>query len=77
MNEIPPKEAKQIAEEAYNFAFSMLDNYKTMYAFSVNKDLSSFRAPFNQISHMRQLLTPEYTEVVGPNNDTLYSTAWL
>lgn len=34
-----PQEAKQIAEEAYIFAFSMLENYKTMYAFSVNKDL--------------------------------------
>jgi hypothetical protein len=55
----------------------MLENYKTMYAFSVNKDLPSFRALLNQISHMRQLLTPEFTEVVGPNNDTLYSTAWL
>ena len=26
---------------------------------------------------MRQLLGPEFTEVVGPNNDTLYSLAWL
>jgi hypothetical protein len=48
-----------------------------MYAFSVNKDLPSFRAPQNQFAHMRQLLGPEFTEVVGPNNDTLHSTAWL
>lgn len=55
----------------------MLENYKTMYAFSVNKDLPSFRAPFNQFFHMHQLLGPEFAEVVGPNSDTLYSTAWL
>ena len=77
MNNPTPQEAKQIAEQAYIFAFSMLENYKTMYAFSINKDLPSFRAPFNQFFHMRQLLGPEFTEVVGPNNDTLYSTAWL
>lgn len=35
-----PQEAKQIAEEADIFAFSMLENYKIMYAFSVNKDLA-------------------------------------
>jgi hypothetical protein len=77
MSNTTPQEAKRIAEQAYIFAFSMLENYKTMYAFSVNKDLPSFRAPFNQFAHMRQLLGPEFTEVVGPNNDTLYSTAWL
>ena len=77
MNELTPQEAKEIAEEAYIFAFSMLENYKTMYAFSINKDLPSFRAPLDQFFHMRQLLGPEFTEVVGPNNDTLYSTAWL
>jgi len=77
MTDISTQEAKRIAEEAYIFAFSMLENYKTMYAFSVNKNLPTFRAPFNQFAHMRQLLGPEFTEVVGPNNDTLYSTAWL
>jgi len=49
MSDIPAEEAKQIAEQAYIFAFSMLENYKTMYAFSVNKDLPSFRAPFERI----------------------------
>jgi len=55
MSNITPKEAKQIAEEAYIFAFSMLENYKTMYVFAVNKNLPTFRAPFNQFAHMRQL----------------------
>jgi hypothetical protein len=36
------KEANQIAEEAYILAFSMLVNYKTMYVFSVNKNLPTF-----------------------------------
>ena len=66
------QEARQLAEEAYIFAYSMLENYKTMYAQAVNKDLPTFGAPFNQFSHRRALLDPTFTEVVAPNNDTLY-----
>jgi len=75
--DITLQEAKELAEEAYIFAYSMLENYKTMYLQAVDQRLPTYRAPFNQFFHMRQLLTPEFTEVVGPNNDTLYSLAWL
>jgi len=74
---ITTQEARQLAEEAYIFAYSMLENYKTMYAQAVNENLPTFGATFNQFSHRRQLLNPEFTEVVAPNNDTLYSMAWL
>ncbi len=53
----------------------MLENYKTMYMQAVNENLPTFRASFNQFFHMRQLLGPEFTKVVEPNNDTLYSLA--
>jgi hypothetical protein len=74
---ITTQEARQLAEEAYIFAYSMLENYKTMYAQTVNKNLPTYKAPFNQFNHFRHLLNPEFTEIVAPNNDTLYSTAWL
>ena len=77
MTDISTQEAKQIAEDAYIFAFSMLENYKTMYVQAVDENLPAFRAHFNQFTHMRKLLGPEFTEVVGPNNDTLYTLAWL
>ena len=77
MSNLTPPEVRQLAEEAYIFAFSMLENYKTMYVQAVDENLPTFRAPFNQFAHMRQLLGPEFTEIVGPNNDTLYSLAWL
>ena len=34
-------------------------------------------APVNQFGHIARLATPEDTDVVTPNADTLYSTAWL
>ena len=35
---ITTQEARQLAEEAYIFAYSMLENYKTMYAQAVNEN---------------------------------------
>jgi hypothetical protein len=34
-------------------------------------------APVNQFGHIRHLATPNETDVVSPNSDTLYSTAWV
>lgn len=42
MSNITPKEAEQIAEDAYIFAFSRLDNYKVMYVQAVNENLTTF-----------------------------------
>jgi len=70
-------EKKQIAEEAYIFAYPMLENYKTLYIQAVDEKSSSYHAPFNQWYHFKQLLGPEFTAIVAPNNDTLYSMAWL
>lgn len=78
MSNITPQEAKQIAEDVYIFAYSMLENYETMYVQAINENPPTFRAPFNQFSHMRQLLGPEFTEVVRPNNDTCtHSPGWI
>jgi hypothetical protein len=35
------------------------------------------RAPINQFHHLRSIPDPLYTDVVTPNADTLYSSAWL
>ena len=76
MTDISPEEAKQIAEEAYIFAYPMLDNYKTMFNSALDENSSVHRAPLNKFHHNRKLLGPEFTEVVAPNNDTLYTFAW-
>ncbi len=75
--ELTVGEAKQIAEEAYIYAYPMMQNYKTMYFRSVAGQNGSLPRPFNVFSHRTRLLGPEYKAIVGPNNDTLYSTAWL
>ena len=52
MTDISTQEAKQIAEEAYIFSFSMLENYKTMYVQAVNENLPTYRAGFKLINHI-------------------------
>lgn len=65
-------EAVLIARDAYVFFYPMLQNYRTMVA---SKMLAG--RPFNEMRHRSHLLDPSFTAIVGPNNDTLYSSAWL
>ena len=66
-------EQKDIAEQAYIYAFPMIANYKAMYQFSVDRSSSQYKAPFNQIWNASELATPKDTAVVTPNADTPYS----
>lgn len=66
-----------VAEQAYIFAYPMIQNYKTMYTQAVAPASPDVAVPFNGFRHNTQLIGPSYTVIVRPNNDTLYSTAWL
>jgi hypothetical protein len=71
------EETQAIAEEAYIFAYPMLEDYKTMYIQSVSSTSPTYRAPFNQLTNATVLVGPEFKDVVRPINDTLYSIVWL
>ncbi len=75
--EVSPKEAKAIAEEAYIYAFPILDQYKMLFVMAVWEKSPAYEAPFNQMKNKAILLGPEYTAIVRPNNDTFYSIVWL
>ncbi len=72
-----PVEARALAKEAYIFAYPMLENYKTMYIQAIDTSSPGYQGPFNTFKHSTTLLGPEFTDVVRPNNDTIYSFAWL
>ena len=72
-----PEKARKIAEEAYIYAYPMLENYRTMRTMAVNEGSPGFEAPFNEFKHYMRLLDHTFTQVVAPNNDTLYSISWL
>jgi len=77
MEAVTPKEASAIAEEAYIYAFPVMENYRTMYVQAIDRNAPGYVAPFNQLTHKTKLLGPEFKDIVRPNNDTMYSLAWL
>lgn len=64
---------KAIAEEAFIYAFPMVMNYGTMYAYSVDKASPEYKAPFNVLYNTARVYTPQDTAIVTPNSDTPYS----
>lgn len=74
---LTPEEARKIAKEAYIYAFPMIENYKTMYQYSIDRGGHDYKAPFNHIASSATVFTPEDKVVVTPNSDTPYSFVWL
>ena len=77
MEAMTPEEASAIAEEAYIYAFPMMENYRTMYVQAIDRTAPGYGAPFNELNHKTELLGPDFKDIVRPNNDTMYSFAWL
>lgn len=74
---ITPEEAKALTEEAYIYAFPIIDHYKMMFVQAMYKESGAYEAPFNVVHNNSALLGPEYTAIIRPNNDTFYSLVWF
>lgn len=83
-NSAKPLTAEQAREEhaytvgvqAYVYGFPVVEMFRVRHA-RVFDPANKNRVPLNQFAHRRQLLDHTYKLVVSPNNDTLYSSAWL
>lgn len=74
---ITPAEARAIAKEAYIYGYPLVDSYRIQYAYFVDKDDKSYKAPWNQIKNIPAVYTPADTAIQTPNSDTPYSFAGL
>jgi hypothetical protein len=70
-----PAEVRAIAKEAYVYGFPLVDNYRILYFFTLDKSSPAFKAPVNEIINVNRLYTPEDRVILCPNSDTLYSGA--
>ena len=70
------EEAYTIGVQAYIYGYPVVEMYRTRYL-RVYHSTSKLRTPINQFRHVPILLDHRHTDVVSPNNDTLYSAAWL
>jgi hypothetical protein len=72
-----PDEARAIAKEAYIYGFPMIDLYRIMWAYFVEKGGKEYKGPPNGLYSAANVYTPADTAVQTPNSDTPYSFAWL
>ena len=74
---LTPKEATQIAKEAYVYGFPLVLNYKTMYDYAVDKKSPEYKGDFNELGCVARVFTPEDRAIISPNSDTPYCMAWV
>lgn len=71
--DLTPEEAKEIAKEAYIYAYPMLMGYKSLYYTVIDKKSPGYRSDFNVITHDRHPADNTRKDVVSMNADTPYS----
>jgi hypothetical protein len=75
---ISPEDAREIAEDAYIYFYPLVTMDVTRKVLtSVEAGKVPGRGPMNEFHHIRTFPTADMKDVVRPNFDTLYSTAWL
>ncbi len=74
---LTPKEARDIAKEAYIYGFPVVDNYRIQYSFFVGKDNTEYKAPYNVLYNTQRVATPADRAMQTPNSDTPYGNLGL
>ena len=69
-----PADARAIAQEAYIYGFPVVDNYRIMYSYFVDKEDPEYKGAWNQVHSAARLFTPQDTAIQTPNSDTPYSS---
>ena len=74
---LSPEEARQIAEDAYIYGYSLITTEVTRVQMTSIDKVETLRAPMNQFANVPRYPPADYRGVSAPNADTLYSVAWL
>ncbi|MBM7089631.1 DUF1254 domain-containing protein [Streptomyces sp. S12] len=73
------EQLERLATEAWLYGYPLVTAglTKDVMTAVAERDDERRKAPVNQFCHMRRTPDAAFTEVVSPNADTLYSSAWL
>jgi hypothetical protein len=66
-------ETRAIAKDAYIYGYPMVDSYRILHAYFVNRDSPEYKGPWNEITNIPRVYTPADKAVQTPNSDTPYS----
>jgi hypothetical protein len=75
--EVPIKDAEQIAQAAYVYAYPLVTMEMTRRVMTNVQEPSGTRGPMGQMSRIRSYPDAKFRDVTAPNADTLYTIAWL
>lgn len=70
---VTPAEAKAIAKEAAVYGFPLVDNYRVLHSYFVDRGGKDYKAAWNQIHNETRVFTPDDRTIQTPNSDTPYS----
>jgi len=70
---LTPDKARALAKEAYLYGYPMVDGYRIMHDYFINRESPEFKGGWNQLHHMPRVYTPDDKSVQAPNSDTPYS----
>ncbi|HEU4635180.1 MAG TPA: DUF1254 domain-containing protein [Edaphobacter sp.] len=68
-----PEEAGKIAQEAFVYAFPIVQNYLSIYQLALDPNGNQYKGPLNQVNNVGRVFTPADTAIITPNSDTPYS----
>jgi hypothetical protein len=74
---IDPQEAQQIAYDATVYGFPLVIMDLTRQVFTAVPAPNAYGSPVNQFGNKKTFPDATFTNVVNPNADTLYSSAWI
>src|SRR5580698_4769973 len=74
---LSPAEARQIAEDAYVYGYSLITTEVTRVQMSNVPKVAGFTAPMGQFINVPRYPPADYRGVSAPNADTLYSVGWI
>jgi hypothetical protein len=71
-------EARAIAKEAYIYGFPLVDSYRILYSYFVDRSSPEYKAAWNEkVANNARVFTPVDTAMGTPNADTPYSQLGL
>lgn len=70
---LSPDEARAIAKDATIYGFPLVDSYRIQYSYFVDRNNPEFKAPWNTLSNVARVFTPDDKAIQTPNSDTPYS----
>ena len=72
------KEVRAIAKEAYVYGFPIVDSYRILYSYFVDRDSPEYKAGWNErVANNARVFTPDDKAMQTPNSDTPYSQLGL